>query len=53
MHFLGADEFSFKDKLKLQDGDVMEIQFDGFGRPLRNPIRMERPEQRPVAVKSL
>jgi hypothetical protein len=53
IHFLGADMFSFKDRLKLEDGDVMTISFEGFGRPLRNPIRIGRSEQRSVVVKSL
>jgi len=53
VHFLGADEFSFKDKLELRDGDVMQIAFEPFGRPLRNPIRVERSPQRFVAVTEL
>ena len=53
IHFFGADMFSFKDRLQLEDGDVMAISFDGFGRPLRNPVRVDRPEQVPVVVKSL
>ncbi|MEY2427527.1 MAG: hypothetical protein QOJ40_412 [Verrucomicrobiota bacterium] len=42
IHFFGADVFSFGDKIELADGDVMEIELPGFGRPLRNPIRMDR-----------
>jgi hypothetical protein len=42
IHFFGADLFSFKDRLRLEDGDVMAISFEGFGRPLRNPIRIDR-----------
>jgi hypothetical protein len=53
IHFFGADMFSFKDRLRLEDGDIMEISFAGFGRPLRNPIRIDRSEQKAVAVKSL
>jgi hypothetical protein len=53
IHFLGADMFSFKDRLRLEDGDVMTVSFKGFGRPLRNPIRIELPEQAPIVVKSL
>jgi hypothetical protein len=49
LHFLGADNFSFKDRLKLADGDLMELQFAGFGRALRNPLRIER--QTPSAVR--
>ena len=53
VHFFGADLFSFKDRLRLEDGDVMVVAFDGFGRPLRNPIRIDHSGQRPVEVKVL
>ena len=39
VHFLGADGLSFGDGIELTDGDIMQIRFDGFGRPLRNPAR--------------
>jgi hypothetical protein len=48
VHFFGADHFSFRDRVRLEDGDVMAVAFVGFGRPLRNPVRLER--TRPVAV---
>lgn len=38
LHYYGASAFSFGDKVKLQHGDVMEVAYDGYGRPLRNPI---------------
>jgi hypothetical protein len=53
IHFFGADMFSFKDRLLLEDGDVMSISFKGFGRPLRNPIRIDRSREEVVVVKSL
>ena len=53
VHFFGADLFSFKDRLKLEDGDVMVVSFEGFGRPLRNPIRIDRSEPRPVQINVL
>ena len=53
IYFLGADMFSFKDRLRLEDGDVMTVSFEGFGRPLRNPIRLERGEERLVTVRVL
>jgi hypothetical protein len=52
VHFFGAGAFSFGE-LSLEDGDVMEIQFEGFGRPLRNPVRMETGEQTLVRVAAL
>jgi hypothetical protein len=42
VHFFGADAFSFGEGIALRDGDVMVVAFEGFGRPLRNPIRVER-----------
>ncbi len=53
VHFFGADLFSFKDRLRLKDGDVMVIAFQGFGRALRNPIRIDRTEPALVNVKAL
>lgn len=42
VHFFGADAFSFAEGFALRDGDVVEIAFEGFGRPLRNRIQFER-----------
>jgi len=38
IHFFGADAFSFGDGVRLEDGDVMQVRFEGFGRALRNPL---------------
>jgi hypothetical protein len=40
VHFFGADAFSYGEGLRLIHGDVMQVQFEGFGRPLRNPLRI-------------
>jgi len=53
VHFFGADAFSFGAGIRLQDGDVMVIAFEGFGRPLRNPISMDRSEPALVAVRAV
>jgi len=53
VYFFGADAFSFGAGVLLANGDVMEIGFRGFGRPLRNPIRIDRSGQRHVAVRAL
>jgi hypothetical protein len=53
LHFFGADHFSFRDRVRLADGDVMVVSFDGFGRPLRNPVRIDRSRPSIVAVKVL
>ena len=51
VHYVGADAFSFGDGLDLRSGDVMQIAFMGFGRPLRNPLVAERAPE--VAVRVL
>lgn len=53
VHFLGAGAFSFGEGIKLEDGDEMVIQWAGYGRPLRNPIVMERSEPELVKVAGL
>ena len=53
IHFFGADVFSFGDGIQLRDGDVMEIELAGFGRALRNPIRIVSPPERLVSVEAL
>jgi len=40
VHFYGADRLSFGDGVTLADGDVMVVEFSGFGRALRNPVRI-------------
>jgi hypothetical protein len=42
VHYFGACSLSFGAGIKLVDGDIMEISFIGFGRPLRNPLRVAR-----------
>lgn len=53
VHFLGADAFSFGEGIELQDGDVMEIELAGFGRALRNPIRIDPSPPQFVPVQQL
>lgn len=40
LHFFGSDAFSFGDGISLKESDVMTVSWEGFGRPLRNPIRI-------------
>lgn len=51
IHFMGADCLSFGEGISLQSGDVTEIQFAGFGRPLRNTITTEQQLTKPTHVK--
>jgi hypothetical protein len=53
VHFFGADAFSFGDGIALADGDVMQVSFEGFGRPLRNPLRVSKAENVLVKVNGL
>lgn len=54
VHFFGANALSFGAGIELQDGDWMEVRYEGFGRPLRNPVKMEsRDHNRLIAVRSL
>ena len=50
VHFFGADAFSFGAGLELQDGDIMVVTFEGFGRPLRNSLRRSAEPDVLVAV---
>jgi hypothetical protein len=43
---------SFGGGVELADGDVMEVSFDGFGRPLRNPLRVVRGENKFITVQA-
>lgn len=51
IHFFGADAFSFGDGVRLEDGDVMEVRFEGFGRALRNPVSRAQAPAGVVAVR--
>jgi hypothetical protein len=53
IHFLGGSVSSFGDGVILDEGDEVVIQWEGFGRPLRNPIQRERAETRMEAVRPL
>ena len=50
VHYYGAHSLSFGDGLVLADGDTMVISFLGFGRPLRNPLRVEKTPMKLVEV---
>jgi len=51
IHFYGAGAFSFGAGIELKEGDIAEISFEGFGRPLRNPVRIEAGPDRLIAVR--
>lgn len=53
IHVFGADAFSFGDGLTLQEGDLMEVSFPQFGRPLRNRLKIRDQIEMPVSVRAL
>lgn len=53
VHYFGACSLSFGDGLRLADGDVMEVRFEGFGRPLRNALSIDSSASAPIAARSL
>ncbi len=53
VHYFGACALSFGDGVKLRDGDVMRIAYAGFGRALRNPLRVVAPPANLITVQSL
>jgi len=53
IHFFGAAVLSFGEGIELNDGDVMQVRFTGFGRPLRNPVRVVQDEETLVSVTPL
>jgi hypothetical protein len=53
VHYYGACALSFGDGVEVADGDIMHIHFPGFGRALRNPLRLAPINPAPVTVTSL
>jgi hypothetical protein len=54
VHFLGAGILSFGAGVRLRDGDVMEIAYEGMGRPLRNAVHwIPKEKNTPLTVQAL
>ena len=53
VHYFGACSLSFGAGVQLAAGDLMEISFNGFGRPLSNRLRVIGGAAKLAAVKSL
>jgi hypothetical protein len=53
VHYFGACALSFGEGIKLEDGDVMRVSFDGFGRALENPLALIKVKNELVGVHSL
>jgi hypothetical protein len=53
IHFFGADIFSFGEGVRLQDGDVTQIDFPELGKPLWNTVRETESARQPVRTASI
>jgi hypothetical protein len=53
IHFMGADCLSYGEGVRLAPGDVTEIQFENFGRALRNVVARDEPVTAPVRVQPM
>jgi hypothetical protein len=53
VHFFGTDGLSFSDGISLKDSDVVQVSIEGFGRPLRNPVRVAGTRPQLVSMKGL
>ena len=54
IHFFGAHSLSFGDAIELQEGDWMQVRYNGYGRALRNSVHIEAKESdRLMQVKAL
>jgi len=53
VHFFGADAFSFGNQVALQEGDIMEIGWEGMGRALQNPLKIRDKKESLVEIRSL
>ncbi|HEX4486868.1 MAG TPA: AraD1 family protein [Terriglobales bacterium] len=53
VHYFGTDALSFSEGVELEDGDMMEVSCEGFGRPLRNPLKKFAPTKQLISVTAL
>jgi hypothetical protein len=53
VHFFGAHSLSFGEGITLEDGHVMVISFEGFGRPLRNVVKVSTDPLRLITVRAM
>jgi len=53
VHYFGACSLSFGEGIRLENGEVMKVEFDGFGRALRNPLQVEKQSATVFTVQSL
>jgi hypothetical protein len=50
VHFFGTATLSFADGVRVQPGEIFEIEAEGFGRPLRNALAVKPAPDARIAV---
>jgi hypothetical protein len=53
IHFYGADAFSFGAGVALNAGDVMKVQWEGFGRTLCNRLEVSDEKDSVVTITAM
>jgi hypothetical protein len=53
VHFFGTGAFSFGDGLRLQEGDIMSVFWEGMGRKLKNPLKIDKSSAQILEIKPL
>jgi hypothetical protein len=53
VHYFGADSLSFGEGIRLADGDVMRVRYEGFGRALANPVKVISAKNELIGVQML
>lgn len=53
IHFYGADAFSFGDQIRLEEEDIMQIKWEGMGRPLRNTLKIAKSTKEVIKIDRL
>jgi hypothetical protein len=53
IHYYGTGAFSFGENIVLQEGDEMSISFEKMGRPLVNPLRINKEKEKLLRVNML
>lgn len=53
IHYFGTGAFSFGANIQLQDGDEMSVNYENMGRPLVNPLRIDRSKEQILHVELL
>ena len=53
IHYYGTGAFSFGENIVLQEGDEMSVSFENMGRPLVNPLHINKEKEKLLRVNML